>query len=572
MSHHFDIFRIDKEMSGRKKPDLTWGIFHIKHFTITLSMLLGMLVILAACGSAEATTPATKATSKAGPRLAAKQILTFPNVGIPDSDPLDPATATGANTGIILNMVYSGLVRLDNNSQVVPDQATWRASPDNRNYTFYLKAGLSFADGTPVTAQTYVYSLTRALMPEVQSPTASFYEQNILGANDVARGKTKVLAGVKAINSTMLQITLTRPTPYFLQVLTNSVFFAVNKQLIDQYGQAKWADHVVGSGIGTGPFMIQAWQHSVKMVLVPNPYYYGARTRLKQVNMIFAADPATAFTTYRAGQYDLAWNLTAADQLPAKNLAGFTRVPQLETDVLFFNTSMPPFDNAIIRQAFARATDKQTLAHNVFNDSVIPAPTIIPPGMAGYQPNYQGLTYDARQARTLFRSVYPDPTSVPPITFSYPSSNLPAQEVSALQQMWQDTLGITVTMRPVEPDAYNTELSRHQIQFGFYQWDADYADPYDCLALFLLSTASNNYGGWSNSSFDQLIKLTDKTSGDLRITFFNQAEQVAIQDVGWLPLEHETLAAVIPSWVHGVSLDANGLYFGDWSDVYLLQH
>ncbi len=498
--------------------------------------------------------------------------MTFPNVGIPDSTALDPATVTDNNTSIILSMVYSGLVKSNSNLLIMPDQATWNISPDNKVYTFYLQPGIRFADGTPITAQTYVYSLTRALLPNVQSTTASFYEQNILGANDVARGKTKTLVGVKALNPLTLQITLTRSTPYFLQVLTNPVFFPVNKQLIDQYGEGKWTDYVVGNGIGSGPFMIKSWQHSVKMVLVPNPYYYGAWTKLTQVNMIFVNDQGTAFTTYRAGQYDFAWNLTATDQVPAQNLPGFTRMPQLETDVLFFNVSTPPFDNAIIRQAFAYAIDKQSLAHNVFNDSVIPAPTIIPPGMAGYQPNYQGIPFNPALAKTLLQSVYPDITTMPQITFSYPSSELSAQEVAVLQQMWQNTFGITVTMRSVEPNAYNDEMLKHQIQFGFYQWNADYADPYDGLALYLLSTASNNYGDWSNSTFDQLIKLTDKTSGDVRLTLFDQAEQVAIQDVGWLPLDHDTLAAVIPPWVHGISLNANGLFFGDWSNVYLLQH
>jgi oligopeptide transport system substrate-binding protein len=539
---------------------------------MTLSALLSVLVLFASCGSAENRSIAATVTGSAAPRLAAKQVLTFPNVGIPDSAPLDPATSTDANTAIILNMVYSGLVKLDSDSRVVPDQATWEVSQDGRTYTFYLQAGLRFSDGTPVTAQTYVYTLTRALLPAVQSATASFYEQHIVGAGDVAHGKTKVLSGVQAINDTTLQIRLNGPTPYFLQLLTNSVFFTVNPRLIDQYGQGKWTDHVVGPGAGSGPLMVKAWQHSVSMQLVPNPYYYGARTRLTQVNMPFAEDQSTAFTAYQAGQYDFDWNLTAADQLNAKNLAGFTRVPQLETDVLFFNTSMPPFDNSIVRQAFARATDKQDLAHNVFNDSVVPAPTIIPPGMLAYQADSQGLTYDQAEAKTLFQSVYPVATDAPAVTFAYPNASLPQAEVSALQRMWQNTLGVQVNMRPVELGAYNTELARHQIQFGFYQWNADFNDPYDCLALFLLSDAGNNFGGWSNSTFDQLIKLTDRTAGALRTSLFEQAEQLAIQDVAWLPLDHETVAAVIPSWVQGVSLNASGLYFGDWSGVYLLQH
>ncbi|HYL44280.1 MAG TPA: ABC transporter substrate-binding protein, partial [Ktedonobacteraceae bacterium] len=248
--------------------------FSIQRLTITLITLLTFLLLLTSCGGS-ANSAASTTTANVPPRLAARQVLTFPNVGLADSAPLDPATVTDSNTDLILSMVYSGLVKLDSNLFVVPDQATWRVSSDNKVYTFYLKSGIAFADGTPVTAQTYVYSLTRALLPAVQSTNASFYEQNILGANDVARGKTKTLAGVKALNSSTLQITLTQPTPYFLQLLANPVFSPVNKQLIDQYGQNEWTDHVVGNGIGTGPFMIQSWQHSVKMVLVPNPHYYG---------------------------------------------------------------------------------------------------------------------------------------------------------------------------------------------------------------------------------------------------------------------------------------------------------
>src|SRR5207302_554723 len=159
---------------------------------------------------------------------------------------------------------------------------------------------------------------------------------------------------------------------------------------------------------------------------------------------------------------------------------------------LFFNNTMPPFDNPVLRQAFAYATDKVTLAHNVFNDAVIPAPTIIPPGMPGYQQNYAGIPYDQARAKILLQSVYPDVSTVPPITFSYASSQVTQQEASALQRMWQDALGISVTLHSVESTAYTDELNKHQVQFGFTQWNADFPDPYDVLALNLLSTAARN--------------------------------------------------------------------------------
>ena len=550
-----------------------FGVKRSKKSISLVFLFLCMLLVLSACGNGTSNPPTpTVSNKKSEPKLAAKQVLTFPNVGIADSAPLDPALVSDANTSVILNMVYSGLVKDDINLNVVPDQATWDISPDNTIYTFHLKPNIFFSDGTPVTAQTYVYTLTRSLLPEVQSSAASFFEGIIIGANNIIRGKTKTLSGVKAIDALTLQITLQHSAPYFLQMLTNPLFFPLNQQLIAQYGQSDWPNHVVGNGVGTGPFMITEWDHSVKMVLAPNPYYYGTKTRLTSVNMVFEYDPSIAFKSYSAGQYDFTWNITPTDQLSAKGLPGFTRSTQLQTDALFFNPKMPPFDNAIVRLAFAYATDKVTLAHTIFNDAVVPAGTIIPPEMPGYVQKYSGLPYDKNQAKTLLQSVYPDVTAVPPITFSYANSQVSQREAVALQRMWQDALGIPVTLRSVEPTAYSTETANRQIQFGFTQWEADFADPYDCLTLNLLSTAAGNVGNWSNPTFDQLVILADKITGAERLSLSAQAEQIAIADAGWLPLDHQTMAAIIPSWVHGVSLNANGLYFGDWSEVYLLQH
>jgi ABC-type oligopeptide transport system substrate-binding subunit len=192
--------------------------------------------------------------------------------------------------------------------------------------------------------------------------------------------------------------------------------------------------------------------------------------------------------------------------------------------------------------------------------------------MPGYQPNYPGIPYDKARAKTLMQSVYPDVSKVPPITFSYPNSQVTPEEAATLQQMWQDALGVHVNLRAVDLTAYNAETANHQVQFGFTQWSADFPDPYDWLTLNLFSTAPNNSGGWNNPMFDQVVTQAEKSSGDARIKLYNQAEQIAVQDVGWLPIDHEAMAAIIPSWIHGVTLNGSGLFFGDWSGVYLLQH
>ncbi len=536
-----------------------------RRFSPGLLFLCALMLILSACGGSNTTqTPSNT--------LAAKQVLTLPNVGTADIAVMDPAQGPDSNSAIVVNMVYSGLVRFDKNLNIVPDQATWTVSPDRKTYTFKLKPGLTFSDGTPVTAQTYVYTLTRALTQSVQSPIATLFLGNIVGAADLNAGKTTTLSGVQALNDTTLQITLTKPTEYFLQVMASSVAFALNPQLISKYGESDWTNHAVETGIGTGPFMIKQWAHNTRMVLVPNPHYYGAKTKLTEVDMLFVNDLSTAFKSYEAGQYNFDWNITPGDLPTARGLHGYTNQSLLETDMLFFDNTKAPFNNVALRQAFAYAIDRNELARAIFKNSVIAAPTIIPPGMPGYQPNYPGLNYDMAKAKTLLQSVYPDVSKVPPVTFSFPNSQVSPLLAQALQQMWQTALGIQVHLQPMDLATYNTATANHQIAFGFTQWGADFPDPYDWLALNLLSTAPNNNGQWSNAQFDQTIAQAENTSGQARLALYNQAEQIAITGVGWLPIDHQTMSAVIPSYVHGVSLNNAGLYFGDWSDVYLLQH
>lgn len=522
------------------------------------------LLLLSACGNGSSPTKSSA--------LASKQILTLPNVGTRDIAVMDPAQGPDSNSALAMGMLYSGLVRFDKNLNVIPDQATWTISDDRKAYTFTLKPGVAFSDGTPVTASAYVYTFTRALLPAIESPIATLFLGNIVGADALNSGKSKTLTGVKAINDTTLQVMLTRPTEYFLQVLASPVSYVLNEKLVAQYGQSDWINHVVGNGAGTGPFQLKEWISATKMVLVPNPHYYGAKTRLSEVDMVFVESPGTAFKSYQAHQFDLTWNIASADLVAARGMPGYSSQSLLETDMLFFDNRKPPFNNVAVRQAFAYAINKPALAKTVFSNAVVAAPTILPPGMPGYQPNNPGLAFDPSKAKTLFQSAYPAGSDVPAITFSYPESQVSSGLAEALQQMWQTALNVQVNLAPTELGAYNNATARHAIQFGFTQWGADFPDPYDWLTLNLLSTAPNNNGEWKNAQFDATIARAENTSGQQRLDLYKQAEQIALDDVGWLPIDHQAMSAIIPSYVHGVLLSNTGLYFGDWSDVYLFQH
>ena len=178
--------------------------------------------------------------------------------------------------------------------------------------------------------------------------------------------KRKRWQGLRQSTITTLQITLKQPTAYFLQIMANSIAFPLNQTVINQYGQTDWVNHAAGNAIGTGPFMVKEWDHNTKMVFVPNPHWYGAKTKLTEVDMLFVNDQSTAFKAYQAGQYNFVWNIGPQDLASAKGMPGFESESLLQTDLLFFSNKMAPFNNAAVRQAFAYATDKESIGNSDF--------------------------------------------------------------------------------------------------------------------------------------------------------------------------------------------------------------
>jgi ABC-type oligopeptide transport system substrate-binding subunit len=528
-----------------------------------LTVLL-MVGLIAACGEGENTPATTKVQ-------ATQQVLNFPNVGTTDLATLDPAQGQNENAQIAISLLYSGLVKVDKDLNIQPDQATWTISADHLVYTFNLRSGIKFADGTSLTASDYIYSWSRAAQPATAAPDARRLMENIVGAQDVMSGKTQVISGVTALSNSTLQVKLRRPAPYFLAALSNSLFFPLNQKTVGQKNAEDWASDVVESGVGTGPFMLKQWERNIKMIFVPNPYYYDSQPQLSEITMFFVSDAATAFKTYRAKQGDFIWGMTMADQALVKKTPGFTRETLLQTSGLFFDTTKPPFNDLAVRQAFLRATDRDSLVHTVFDDTITVAKTILPPAMPAHQQDYSGLSYARREARNLLQSVYPNLEDVPPITFSYASTQMTQEEVDTLQRMWQNALGIEINMQAVEATAYADQLSRHQVQFGLTQWTADYPDPYDFLVVRLYSTSRANSGGWMNASFDYILEQAETYVGAERIAAYQQAERIALDDVALIPLYHRTLAAVIPAWLQGISVNGSGLYF-DWPAVSVQAH
>lgn len=283
------------------------GLFeYVKRAALSASMLL--LALISACTPAatSGTSPASQTPTGTSP--AASRTTSTPagtgqgTLNLADTGPitLDPAVASDSDSALYILQLFSGLVRLDDKLQIVPDIASsWDKSTDGKTYTFHLRQAAKFQDGKQVTASDFKYSWERALNPATQSLTAGTYLNDIVGATDILAGKATQLSGVTTPDNYTLQVNITAPVAYFLDKMAYPTSFVVDKANVAS--GANWWQHPNG----TGPFKLQQWQQDKLVVLQRNDGYYGDKAKLAQVSFqLYGGDP---MNLYQQGTIDAAY-------------------------------------------------------------------------------------------------------------------------------------------------------------------------------------------------------------------------------------------------------------------------
>lgn len=513
--------------------------------------------------------------SAAPPAPVTNQKLIWSVEGVNEMPGLDPANPQNAQSVLAINLIFGGLVKLDAQLNIVPDGAeSWTLSPDGMTYTFKIREGLKFADGTAVTAQHFVNSLNRALQPETASYGAAFWLAHIVGAADVAAGTTKTAAGLKAVDERTLQITTDTTVPYFLAELTFPVAFVVPVHHIAEKGEA-WQE----TAFGTGPFRVKEWVHNQKLVLEPNPYYWAGPVGVAEIELPFIQDSETAYQLYRTGDLDIMGsqqNPVPAARIPEVNSSpDFHQVASFAVRYVGFNNAKPPFDNVHVRRAFAMAVDKVTLAERVLNGAVGATDRLLPPGFPGSQLPVQGLPFDVEKARAELKEAGYGPDKPLKVTLTFGAEGDNERVATYLQQQWQENLGIEVVIEPLELATFSKNLDityqtpEQGLEFYLSIWGADYPDPQNFVSQQLRSDSPNNNGHWRNAKFDELAKQADTFFGpaEERFKLYNQAEQIALDEVGWLPLFVPRFSVLMKPYVSGIVPTGQGLIIPDWSAV-----
>lgn len=539
---------------------------------------------------------------KATKAPANQQIFNSPLIMLNNSSDLttlDPALAYDQNSLSVISMLFTGLVQVNDKLEVQPGLAqSWSQSKDGLTWTFILRNGLKFSDGTPLTANDVVYSLNRALLPATRSTTAPIYLGLIRDSDKLLAGGITTLIGdsLKADGDTKVEITLKTKAPYFLSMLTKACAYVLEQKMVQQYGSS-FTNNLTQGG-ADGPFIVKEYIHGQKISFVPNPHYYGPRPQLRQVNFPFYTQEVAAYNAYAKGTVDTAG--VPLQALPGiASRSDYHKVPQLWINYYTMNYKVAPFDNIHIRQAFELAIDKTAIASSVWKNTVIPTNHIIPQGMPGYNPNLTGpdgttsLKGNAKEAQALLKQglteeKWTSVSQMPPIKLTYATGSNFGQEVQALVSMWQKVLGVTVTAVTVDSNTLLDQVSAatgnsQGLQMWGLSWVGEYPDPQNWLTRqFGSGSVFNNMNYGQNTSNDVSLQLSLQKSlasadsnfqDSARLQSYQQAEQQLVNDVAWIPIEQVASVFLRQPYVTGIVDNGTGLIPpNDWANIYILLH
>ncbi|MDX2186193.1 MAG: peptide ABC transporter substrate-binding protein [Opitutaceae bacterium] len=458
---------------------------------------------------------------------------------------LDPQTVLGYNEYNIMIALFEGLTVLDEaTSRPIPGTAeSWEISPDGLRYVFKLRATAKWSNGDPVTAQDFVSSYRRMLTPKLAADYA-YMLYPIKGAEAFNTGKTTDFGtvGVMATDAHTLVLELAHPTPHFLDLVAHQTFFPVHCASIEKFGAVdargtRWTQP--GNLVGNGAFTLTEWLPNSKLVVKRNAHYWGnAANKIESIVFFPNEDIAADERNFRAGQVHLTYDLLP-NKIPAwrKNAPEQLRIdPFLESYFLRFNVTRAPFDNKKVRQALARAIDRETICNVLLFGSRKPAAHFTPPNTAGYT-SRTTVEFDDNEARRLLAEAgFPGGKGLPTIEIQMNSDAINLRVFEAIQEMWRRELGITVRLSRVDFRVYLDALRNLNYHASRSRWVGDFNDPVTYLDMFI-SGGGNNWTGWENPEYDRLIReAASALNAETRLELFQKAETLLLDEAPIVPI------------------------------------
>jgi oligopeptide transport system substrate-binding protein len=490
---------------------------------------------------------------------------------------VDPALATDSASINVNQNLFVGLTHFEPGTlKVLPFLAeSWEVSADGMVYTFKLRNDAKWTDGKPVTAGDVEYGIKRTLNPETASEYAYvLYIIEGAEAYNTGEGSADGVA-VKAVDDYTLEIKLTDAAGYFPAIAGMWVARPVPQWAIEEHGD-KWTE--AENMVSNGPYKLETWEHENKIVLVKNPDWWGAKdVTIDKVTWFMVQEDSTGVAMYENDELDFygaqIGSIPPADMDRMKADPELSKqlniVADLATYYYGFNVTKPPFDNVLVRKAFAGSIDRQKLIDDVTKANQEPATTFACRGIFGFVPPEEniGIQYDPEQARKwLEEAGYPGGEGLPEITLMFNFTEGHQAIAQFVQAQWKENLGVEVKLANQEWKVYLDTLTEDPPQVWRLGWGADYPDANNFLNEVFHSESPNNNTRWKNEEFDNLVKgAAVEQDPDKRLEMYKRADQILCEeDVAMIPLYWYAQSLLAKPWLEYNYIPTGGQELWTW--------
>ena len=512
---------------------------------------------LAACGGSKSGSTATSgsASSAAGSSTGSVNTAGFTVQYGPNPETLDPALNSAINASNTIITIFEPLLIINENNEVVGGQAeSWEASEDGLTWTFTMRDGLKWSDGTDLTAKDFEYSFKRMANPDTAAPYAATCLGMIDGFDAAQAGDTDALNVKASDDGKTLTIVLSYPCSYFDKMAAFAAMSPVQQATVEANGDS-WCTSA-DTFVSNGPYMITDWTPSERIVLTKNPNYVGGWDNSKIVSdtitLLLLEDSSAAFAAYNSGEAQLIKDVPT-DEIPsltkAEDGGDFYVDTILGTYYVSMNLQRDAFKDAKVRKALALAIDRDYIANTIMQGTYSAATNLVGPGIVdengSFYDNANGGSpyiaddYEANLAeakKLLEEAGYPNGEGYPTIEYSTNDSGYHVPLAEYLQQAWGD-LGITLTINKMEWSSFTPARRAGEFDVARNGWVMDYNDPSNLVELFETDNG-NNDGKYTNPDFDAAVEGSRVADASEHFAKLHEAEDILMEDMGCIPVAY----------------------------------
>ncbi len=480
---------------------------------------------------------------------------------------LEPALIDSHEERILASALYEGLVCYNEESQSIKPMiaSDWRYSADGKTLTIHIKRNLKFHNGKAIRASDIKASWENSFSTTKEWSNISMF-LSIQGSQERLDGKTADISGIQVVNNSTIKVEFVRANAAFVFMLSNPIFWVYD------------TEDTVEPAPGSGPYKFKENKDNREFLLERNDKYHRGIPRLGGIQAQVFAEGAEALEAYQAGKIDYLDSLPLSELKKIKESEEYKKLlidkPIFNIYVLGFNVNKEPFaGNYLLRRALNYGVDRNLIIDEVLGGSYRAANSIVPLGMAGYQRDMTGYSYDPQKAQELLEEAgFPLGEGLPQLVLTYNEDEghrMVAESIAA--QLAE--LGIKVQLQPMEWDYYKKQLNQMNLGLFRLEWMADYPDPDSFLySMFHSSKVGiGNYYNYHNSQVDKILDASreEVKSQQERIKLINRAEEIIVDDAPCLWLFQSTAAKMIGKNV--ASLQVNSMEMIDWYEVELLK-